>query len=290
MRQLIVNADDFGFTPGVNAGILRAFSAGILTSTTIMANGPAFEDAVELALKNPSLPVGCHLSLVGGRPSAPAHSVPSLIDAAGEMPATLTRLVIGLAAGRVRIADIEREFRAQIERILVAGIRPSHLDTHKHTHIYPPVMRALAGIAREFGIKCVRNPFEGIRNARTGQLARGRRMIYLKQRVTSMAILPGIPQFRRIVAKHGLRTPDHFRGVSLTGILERAAIQDVMRSLPNGTTELMCHPGFYDADLDRARTRLKQERQRELEALTDPQIRNFSSSQGISLVSYAELR
>ena len=105
-----------------------------------------------------------------------------------------------------------------------------------------------------------------------------------------MAILPGIPQFRRIVEKHGLRTPDHFRGVSLTGILEGAAIQDVMRSLPNGTTELMCHPGFYDADLDRAHTRLKRERQRELDALIDPQIRNFSSSQGISLVSYAELR
>ena len=140
MRQLIVNADDFGFTRGVNAGIVRAFSAGILTSTTIMANGPAFEDAVELALTNPSLHVGCHLALVGGRPSAPPHAVPSLIDAAGDMPPTLTQLVVRLAAGRVRIADIEREFRAQIERVLGAGIKPSHLDTHKHTHIYPPVM------------------------------------------------------------------------------------------------------------------------------------------------------
>jgi hopanoid biosynthesis associated protein HpnK len=290
MRQLIVNADDFGFTRGVNAGILRAFSAGILTSTTIMATGPAFEDAVELALTNPSLPVGCHLALIGGRPSAPPQTVASLIDAAGNMPATLTQLVLRLVAGRVRVADIEHEFRSQIERVLVAGIKPSHLDTHKHTHVYPPVMRALARIAREFGIKCVRNPFEGIRNARTGQLARGRRMVYLKQRVTSMAILPGIPQFRSIVDKHGLRTPDHFRGVSLTGILEGPAIQDVMRSLPEGTTELMCHPGFYDADLDRAHTRLKRERQRELDALTDPQIRNFSLSQGINLVSYAELK
>src|SRR4029079_11030853 len=116
MKQLIVNADDFGFTRGVNAGIVRAFSAEILTSTTIMANGPAFEDAVELALKNPELPVGCHLALVGGRPTAPPQTVPSLIDREGNMPATLTRLVINLISGRVRIAEIEREFRAQIER------------------------------------------------------------------------------------------------------------------------------------------------------------------------------
>jgi predicted glycoside hydrolase/deacetylase ChbG (UPF0249 family) len=254
-----------------------------------MANGPAFEDAVELALKNPELPVGCHLALVGGKPTAPPQTVPSLIDLAGNMPATLTRLVINLISGRVRVAEIEREFRAQIERVLGSGIKPSHLDTHKHTHIYPPVMRALARIAREFDIKCVRNPFEGFRNARTGWLARDRRMTYVKQRATSMAILPVIPQFRSIVKTHGLRTPDHFRGVSLTGILEGASIRDVMRSLPDGTTELMCHPGIYDADLDCAHTRLKRERQHELDALTDPQIRSFSISQGISLVSYAEL-
>ena len=289
MKQLIVNADDFGFTRGVNAGIVRAFSVGILTSTTIMANGPAFGDAVELALNNPALSVGCHLALVGGRPIAPPQTVPSLIDAAGNMPATLGHLLIKLVARRVQIKDIEREFQSQIERILAVGIKPTHLDTHKHTHIYPPVMTALARVAREFDIKRVRNPFEGIRNARTGQLARGRRMIYLKQRATSVAILPAIPQFRRLVRQHGLRTPDHFRGVSLTGILESSAIQDIMRSLPDGTTELMCHPGIYDGDLDRARTRLKRERERELDALTDPQIRDFSSSQGINLVSYAEL-
>lgn len=286
MKRLIVNADDFGFTRGVNAGIVRAYKTGIVTSTTIMANGDAFEDAVELARANPGLGVGCHLAVVGGRPVARPSEVRSLVDGEGVLPATLTQLVIKLARG-VSTDEIAREFRSQLERVTLTGIKPTHLDTHKHSHTHPQVMKALARVAGEFGIKCVRNPFESVfSRARRSDLSK---WAYLKQYALSTAIQPGAIQFKRLVQGNGLKTPDRFFGVKLTGMLDSAAIRSMMECLAEGTAELMCHPGLYDDDLERARTRLKRERERELEAFSDRSLRLFAREQGIELITYREL-
>ena len=140
MKTLIVNADDFGLTPGVNEGILRAFREGILTSTTLMANAPAFDDAVARTREHPDIDVGCHLVLVGGKSVAPPEEIPSLAKRNGDLPNTLFELVCRLWGGLVVEADIEREFRAQIERVIAAGITPSHLDTHKHADpVWAPI-------------------------------------------------------------------------------------------------------------------------------------------------------
>jgi len=287
MKRLIVNADDFGFTRGVNVGIVRAYKTGIVTSTTIMANGDAFEDAVELARANPGLGVGCHLAVVGGRPVARPSEVRSLVDGEGVLPATLTQLVIKLARGSVSTDEIVREFRSQLERVTLTGIKPTHLDTHKHSHTHPQVMNALARVAVDFGIQCVRNPFESVfTRARPSDLSKWG---YLKQYALSTAIQPGAIQFKRLVRGNGLKTPDRFFGVKLTGMLDRAAIRSMMESLPEGTAELMCHPGVYDDDLERARTRLKRERERELEALSDASLRLIAKEQGIELITYREL-
>jgi predicted glycoside hydrolase/deacetylase ChbG (UPF0249 family) len=170
MKRLIINADDFGFTKGINAGIVRAHRTGIVTSTTLMANGEAFEEAIDLAQANPSLGVGCHLSIVGGDPVAPKSQIKSLLETDGELPPTLTRLALKLARRSVRHEEIVIEFRAQLERITRRGIKLTHLDTHKHSHTQPQVMRALAVVAAEFGIKCVRNPFEHFLMERGGAL------------------------------------------------------------------------------------------------------------------------
>jgi hopanoid biosynthesis associated protein HpnK len=287
MKRLIVNADDFGFTRGVNAGIVRAYRTGIVTSTTIMANGEAFEDAVELARANPGLGVGCHLAVVGGRPVAERSQVRSLVDDEGALPATLTQLMIKLARGSVSTDEIAREFRSQLERVARAGIQPTHLDTHKHSHTHPQIMKALARVAAEFGIKCVRNPFEGVfAPARLSSLSK---WAYLKQYAMSAAIQPGAIKFKRLAREHGLRMPDRFFGVGLTGMLDSAVIRSMMESLGEGTAELMCHPGVYDDDLDRAPTRLKREREHELEALSDPSLRRLAEEQGIELINYGEL-
>jgi len=290
MKRLIVNADDFGFTRGVNAGVARAFETGILTSATIMANGDAFEDAVDIARANPGLGVGCHLSAVGGRPVAPARDMGSLVDGDGMLPATLTQLMIKLARGQVRSADIEREFRAQVERVVGAGITPTHLDSHKHSHTHPHVMRALARVAREFRIEFVRNPFESVfAPLRAGATARAKSRVYLKQYALSAAVAVRATSFKRLAREYGLRTPDFFFGVRLTGLLDSEALQSLIRSARKGTTELMCHPAVYDAELEQARTRLKREREQELAALTDPALRRLIDEQGIKLISYREL-
>jgi hopanoid biosynthesis associated protein HpnK len=287
MKRLIVNADDFGFTRGVNAGILRAFQSGIVTSATIMANGSAFEEAAEIARANPGLGIGCHLAVVGGRPVARASAVPSLAGSDGALPATLMKLVVKLARGVITTDQVAREFRAQVERVASAGIEITHFDTHKHSHTHPKIMEALARVAVEFGVKSVRNPFERVFGA--GRRSSQPKWTYLKQSALSAGIAPAAIQFQRLAERHGLKTPDRFFGVRLTGMLDSAAIRSIMESLGDGTAELMCHPGVYDDELESARTRLKQQRERELEAVSDSTLRLAAREQEIELISYREL-
>ncbi len=289
-KRLIVNGDDFGFTRGVNEGILSAFKTGILTSTTIMANGDAFENAAAIALANPDLAVGVHLAIVGGRPVSPLSEVPSLAGASGRLPRTLSQLILGIAKGSINTAEIEIEFNAQIERVINAGIHPSHLDTHKHSQIVSPVARAVVRAANRFGITKVRNSFESPRNfSLAGAAAKANRKTYLKQFMQSALTSPRAGSFKRLAAGAGLSAPERFFGVALTGLLDSAAILNVVRMLGRGVSELMCHPGVYDDNLEAAPTRLKRQRQRELEALTDPEVLAAVRENGVELVSFREL-
>ena len=260
--RLIVNADDFGFTRDVNAGIVVAHRDGILTATTLMANGDAFDDAVRLARENSTLDIGCHLVMVQGQ---------STLDPSRAMPATLQELVGAVWRGEIPIYE---EMRAQVRRIVDAGITPSHLDTHKHTHLLPPVLDALARVAREFGIPWVRRPFDfGI--------AQGAK--FTKSAVAmGMRILQ--PKFAR--ALNGLRTTDHFTGFQITGHLDGASLVETLRRLPPGLTEFMCHPGELGEELRHAQTRLRESRVIELKALVSPEARDVIRTRGIELVNY----
>jgi len=264
-KRLIVNADDFGFTPDVNRGIIAAHRDGILTATTLMANGAAFDDAVGLARGTPSLDVGCHLVLISGRSVLPPYA---------PLPASVGELLRALAARRLRIYD---ELAAQIRKIQAAGIEPSHLDTHKHTHLAPPVLDAVARAAREFGVPWVRRPFDiPLTSARAGALRRATS--------GSLQLLRG--RFHRVLSRNGCRTTDHFAGFQLTGRFRVAELAQLVRDLPEGLTEFMCHPGYYGDDLRKARTRLKESRQRELEALVAPEVRAALIQAGVELVNY----
>jgi hopanoid biosynthesis associated protein HpnK len=289
MKQLIVNGDDFGYTRGVNGGILRSFEQGILTSTTLMANGEAFEDAVEGARAHPRLGVGCHLVLVGGRCVAPAEKIPTLADSEGRLPDSLAAFWLRVSARGVRSADLERELRAQIERVCATGIRPTHLDTHKHTHLHPRVMEAVGRVAEELGIRRVRKPFERPGNFFRFPSAGPKRAAQLKQSAAATAVRMGAPGFGRLLQAHGLRTTDRFYGFGLTGLLDAQAIVAMLEDLPEGTSELMCHPGVCDAALEGAPTRLKREREREMAALIDPAVRRAVERGGVRLISYREL-
>jgi chitin disaccharide deacetylase len=266
-KQLVVNADDFGFTPDVNAGIVEAHRNGILTAATMMANGAAFEDAVRLARATPTLDLGVHLVLVSG------HSVIT----GKPLPPTVTDLLVAMARGQIRVYD---EMRAQIERIVSAGIRPSHLDAHKHTHLAPPILEAVARLGEEFGIRWVRRPFDFPLNALPAPLAK---------RALSRGFGLLRPYFRSTLARRGCTTTDYFAGFQITGRFRTSELVDLIGVIPNGSTELMCHPGFCGEALKAARTRLKESREHELSALVSPEVRQAIEHNGIELVTYAKL-
>jgi predicted glycoside hydrolase/deacetylase ChbG (UPF0249 family) len=248
LKYLIFNADDFGFTAEVNAGIIEAHLHGVLSSATLMANGAAFEDAVRLAQVTPSLDIGCHLVLVQGR---------SLLT--GDMLPRGPRQLLA-ALGKRKI-DVYRELRLQVEKIIAAGIRPTHFDTHKHTHLVPQVFRVVARLAREFNVGYVRLPLD-----------------------RTLAIPAPIERFyRRIAEREGVHSTDHFLGFRLTGTFTEETLAATLARLPEGLTEFMCHPGRLGPELAAAETRLKESRLRELEALTSPRIRKLISERQIVL-------
>ncbi len=266
-KQLVVNADDFGFTPDVNLGIVEAHRHGILTATTLMANGDAFEDALRLARETPTLDIGCHLVLIGGH---------SLVTGQA-FPPKASHLVAALALGKLRVYD---ELAAQIRKIVDAGIQPTHLDTHKHTHLAPPVLDAVARLSEEFGIPWVRRPFDFPLHALRGGVPR------MKQ-WTSDALGLMRRRFHRVLAKHGCRTTDHFAGFQITGRFRTAELVELMSAIAEGSTELMVHPGHCGPALRAAPTRLKESREAELEALVAPEVRSAMERYGIELVNYA---
>ncbi len=268
-KQLVINADDFGFTPDVNAGIVEANRHGILTATTLMANGEAFEDAVRLAGESPSLDIGCHLVLIGGH---------SLVTGKA-FPKSLPQLLAALARGELQLYE---ELAAQVQRILEAGVRPSHLDTHKHTHLAPPVLEAVARVSRDFSIPWVRRPFDF-------PLDPGQYGIPRSKNWTSAALRVMRRRFHSVLSAHGCRTTDHFAGFQITGRFHTRELVELMSAIPPGSTELMVHPGHCGPALRAAPTRLKESRQAELEALLAPAVRDAMAIHGVELVTYAGL-
>jgi chitin disaccharide deacetylase len=287
MKALIINADDFGYTRGVNEGIIRAHRDGILTSATLMANGTAFDDAVERAKANPTLGVGCHLVLTGGNSVASREKIPSLANREGRLPESLPALVARLSLGSVRTEDMETELRAQLEKISRAGIELTHVDTHKHTHVHPRVMGAIGRVAREFGITRVRNPIENFRDS--WRTARSEHTGLAMNMAASCAVRSVGSWFQSIAKKYGLRSPDHFLGLAITGSVSAAALCRLIDTLPDGSTEIMTHPGLCDAELMSTDTRLNRQRETELDGLLSADATRLAQTNGVRLISYREL-
>jgi chitin disaccharide deacetylase len=287
MKQLILNADDFGLTRGVNEGIIRAHRDGILTSATLMACGDAFANAVDLAKANPRLGIGCHLVLVGGIAVAPLDEIPTLADKGGRLPESLGAFVTRLSSGRIRMKEIERELRAQIQKIRDAGIEPTHLDTHKHTHAHPAVMEALGRVAQEFGITRVRKPMEDLRDS--WESSRGEGSVISKELFAAAAARAAAPLFHSVARKYGLRSPDYFLGLAMTGHLGPQALRRMIGRVREGSSEIMVHPGICDSDLQKLETRLLQQRSAEMEALVDPAVKSAVEERGIRLITYGDL-
>ncbi len=292
MRRLIINADDFGLTSGVNRAIVECHKRGVVTSTTLMATGAALADAAGLSVDLPKLSVGCHVVLVDGVPLLPANEVRSLACAkeGTAFSSTLGSFLQRVATGRFAEEEIEAEATAQFQKLQGVGITISHFDSHKHTHIFPTVLRPLLRAARTCGIRALRNPFVPSRPLAFEEL-RGRPFLW-KRYLQVRALRRFLPAFHELVAEHGMVTTDGCLGVMETGFLDEKLLSAIVRAiseaLPEGTWELVCHPGYNDAGLTEIRTRLRESRELELRVLTSDAARETLEKSGVQLISYRE--
>jgi hopanoid biosynthesis associated protein HpnK len=288
VRRLIINADDFGLTAGVNRAIVEAHEHGVVTSATLMANGPAFADAIALAQSRPGLGVGCHVLLVDGAPLLDATAVRTLLDRGNSsgphFREGITRFGALALLGRLSESEIEAEATAQIRKLQGACIAVTHLDSHKHTHLFPRVLRPLLRAAARCGVRAIRNPFERMQGSQLSASPS------LWKRWAEVGVLRGLAkEFREAVQHAEISTPDGTLAIVATGSLNERLLRLMVESLPEGTWELVCHPGYNDADLRGIRTRLRESREQELRILTSSFTRDLLAANGIEMISFREL-
>ncbi len=293
VRRLIVNADDFGMTRGINRAIVEVSRQGIVTSTTLMATAPAFDDAVTHAAQLGShVSIGCHVILLDGTPILPPAGISSLLQPASGHNQPEFRIKLGdfaraALSGKLDPEQVEAEALAQINRLQDSGINVSHIDCHKHAHIFPAVLKPLLRAAKSRGVPAIRNPFGRLFPLPFGRILRNPKMW---RRVAELGVLASFAaNFKTEVENHGLRTPDGSVGVVDTGSLDLDSFLVIVDTLPEGTWEFVCHPGYNDAELDQLRTRLRQSRELELEILTSPNAKAALRKRGIELISYHDL-
>ena len=287
MKNLIVNADDLGWTDGVNRGILEAFRHGIVTSASLLANGAAFAGGVA-ARQVSGLGVGVHLNLTDGPPVADSASVASLLNEKGEFAGGPRGLLLRRARRGLLLHEVEQEWETQIRRVRDAGIEPTHLDGHKHVHMLPGLFEIALKLAKRHGIGAIRVSHEAssLRAALSSGSKYNSRTV-LKQGVQARGLKLLARNAREQAKRAGVATTDYFCGIAQTGELTGEGVAQFLKSLSDGTTELMCHPGYADAALEKTATRLQHSRQAELQILTDTGIRNLVASLGIRLIDYA---
>ncbi len=289
-KTLLINADDLGYTQGINEAVFRCHREGVLRSATIMACGKAFEDAVTRAKCHPQLGIGVHLALTELPSAAPPEAIPDLVDETGNLPPSPAALLKGLFSGRVSAASVKKELHCQLTRVLDSGIRPTHLDTHKHVHLIPQVLEATIEVARKFKIFWMRNPFDCSPFwAATRNIARNQWGEFLGQHTMAWLAKSQRKAFQRKIHRAGLKTPKNFLGISLTGLWNPSLAMCFARRLPQGITEWMMHPGDYDSDLQGSRTRLLKQRQVERDLLLSPLFKEALLEQNIQIKHFGEM-
>ena len=285
MLRLIINADDFGLTSGVNRAIMECGRAGAITSTTLMANSRAFAEAVTLAGNARGLKVGCHVVLIDGEPLA--SGLTSLTSGTLKFKNSLRDFALAAVRKQLSQDEIQREAEAQIRKLQAAGLTLTHIDTHKHTHIFPHVLRPVLKAAKACGIQAIRNPFEPFSAWPIRLIASSPG---LWKRALEVTLLQKFAStFRHIIREEGMITTEGTAGIIATGRLDQRLFVSTMQALPEGTWELVCHPGYADADLQNAGTRLLESRRVELDALRSEQTKSAVAARGVELISYADL-
>lgn len=282
MKQLIVNADDFGLHPLINAGIIKGHQEGFITSTSLMPSAPCWQEAVRLAKENPRLGIGVHLTLVGGVPSVlPREQVSSLLDDDGFFLPDYVAFAKRYYSGAVKRSELEAELRAQLERALSCGVNITHIDSHQHTHVLPGINSLVLKLSNEYNIIRVRIPKEGY--LFTGGFQTGVGRLIGRSGLSFCADMAALR-----ADSLGLRHPQHFYGMLAGGHLNAQLIANILRQLPEGVSEIMTHPGLDSAALGKAFSWQYHWRE-ELDAYLDAGNKALLKELGIEPVSFAAL-
>ncbi len=271
-RRLVVNADDFGESAEVNAAVVAAHREGIITSASLMVTGAAFAEAVELARSHPTLKVGLHLVLIGGRPCLPPGRIPELVEASGSFPRDPVKAGVRWWLRRAARDQLRAEVYAQAERFIRTGLTLDHLNSHLHFHVHPTVFAAVLEVAEALGVRQVRLPAEPWFSLRVDRSRPGRKLLY--------ALVFGLfgRLYRPRLQARGFVVLDGVLGLFQTGRLNESYLLRLLKALPPGRFELYAHPRF-DTPQGRA----------EFEALVSPKIRRLIAERGIILTTYGEL-
>lgn len=277
MKRLIVNADDFGLAGPVNHGIVKGHREGVITSTSLLACGEAAAHAAGLAARNPGLGIGIHLCLTRERPVSRPEKVPTLVKA-GKFFASPLTFMSRLFSGLIKEDEMEAELRAQVEKALSLGITPDHVDGHQHVHMMPGIFPVVLRLAGEYNIKAIRYPV----GPWVGRMSYARTM--------EKFMLEGIAvSGKKKLKASGIKFPDHFFGLAQTGALGAGKLLQIIRHLPEGVSEVMCHPGLSDMDLAR-RMNWGRGWEKELLAVTDEGVKKLIRDSGIELINYGDLK
>jgi len=286
MLRLIVNADDLGVSEKINDGIVYAHLNGIVTSTSIIACGSAFEHAISVCRETPTLDMGIHLTLVEERPILDPALIPSLVDSEGTMHRDASIFAKKLLLGKIRLGEVRLELEAQIDQVLSLGMPVSHFDSHDNLHVLPGIARITGELAEKHGIPAIRYPRERLRSymfRQRGAVSRGDGAVSRILQSMALAFFCQVGE-KRLSA---LQT-DYCAGFFFGGNLNKLNLLKVLGNLPSvGTCELMCHPGFDDPDPRFGHWGYHHED--ELDALTDPEISAFLQNRDVELISYRQI-
>jgi hopanoid biosynthesis associated protein HpnK len=282
MKKVIINADDFGLSKGVNEGIILAHQKGILTSTSLITNMPGFAQAVELAKQNERLGVGLHLNIVRGQPFSPVDRVESLLNKEQNFFSNIFIIVRKLWSKKIKKQEIELEFRAQIEKALENNLQISHFDSEKHIHCLPSLLRIVLKLGREYNIKKLRYINEYCLSPRLFQSAKS---VFASLSCSSM---------KEQIMENGVSIPDRSYGIGKSGLMSSSRIKKILSKLKDGVTEIMVHPGFMtqelmDLEKEIGSFYINKYREKELKALLDKDLKQIIKDEEISLINFNQL-
>lgn len=286
MKKLIINADDFGLTCGVNKGIIEGYQAKVITSVSIFPNMPGYEDAIRLLNQNPNLSVGVHLNITCGSPISSKEKIHTLINKEGyflKLPQLIKRLLLN----QIDLNQIKLEFKTQIGKIISDGILPAHIDSHQYIHVYPDVFKIVIDLSKKYNIPKVRYPYEKFK-------VRFIKQFFSKQNLTRtlLCILLKLYTSRQVLIKNDIIVPDNFLGIMMDTKYPLLTFENMLRSVKEGANEIVCHPGYVDDELIKLTPYIQYvyPRRNELDTILHPRIKKLIKDLDIELISYKELK